>query len=370
MPETSRKRVLLVQLFSNGDCLIATTVARQIRHSHPDCHLTWAVAASCRSMLDGNPDIDECRVVSLTSGDKEKQFLEFLAQVRLEQQEGIYDEVVVPQILGDNYARYDGCISSSIYRNYGKPITVDTHPVLRVSQEEEQRAQAFIQKHQLSGYRRLILFECAPLSGQAVFTLSYLDAFTAAVAGSETAVIFSSGSRIPIERTGVIDGSVLSIRETVALSRHCHLLIGCSSGITWAVTSVTQPLLPMVQVLDARAYYYNPPSLSFARRGLDVSHILERYDSDPRTLVEVVGLIAQHSFAEARARYHQPVVKNFRIFRGIACSLVRQGKVRLLLSFIRLNLSVHGWAPSLLAHLAIGIGVDPLVGLFRRKKLK
>ena len=45
------KNILLVQLFSNGDCLYATTIARQIKQDYPGCKLTWAIASFCKDII-------------------------------------------------------------------------------------------------------------------------------------------------------------------------------------------------------------------------------------------------------------------------------------------------------------------------------
>ena len=63
-----RKRFLIGQLGSFGDCLFATTVARQIKNDYPDCHLTWAVGSIYRSILDGNPYIDDIWEFPLSTG--------------------------------------------------------------------------------------------------------------------------------------------------------------------------------------------------------------------------------------------------------------------------------------------------------------
>ena len=60
----SPQKILLVQLFSNGDCLYATTVARQIKKDFPNCHLTWAIANFCKAIIFNNPYIDEIREVT------------------------------------------------------------------------------------------------------------------------------------------------------------------------------------------------------------------------------------------------------------------------------------------------------------------
>ena len=54
-----RERILLVHLIANGDCLMATTVARQIKTDFPGSHLTWAIGYKCRHVIDNNPYVDE-----------------------------------------------------------------------------------------------------------------------------------------------------------------------------------------------------------------------------------------------------------------------------------------------------------------------
>ena len=53
------KKIILVQLYSNGDCLYATAVARQIKQDFPGSHLTWAIASFCKSIIINNPFVDE-----------------------------------------------------------------------------------------------------------------------------------------------------------------------------------------------------------------------------------------------------------------------------------------------------------------------
>ena len=65
--QPKRMRILLGQLASNGDCLYATTVARQIKHDYPGCHLTWAIGSMYRHILDNNPDVDEIWEIPLSN---------------------------------------------------------------------------------------------------------------------------------------------------------------------------------------------------------------------------------------------------------------------------------------------------------------
>ena len=52
------KRVLIINLVHNGDCLMTTAVARQLKLDDPDCHITWAISYKCRQVIENNPDID------------------------------------------------------------------------------------------------------------------------------------------------------------------------------------------------------------------------------------------------------------------------------------------------------------------------
>ena len=52
---TAAKKILLVQLYSNGDCLYATAVARQIKQDFPGCHLTWVIAGVYKNIIAQNP---------------------------------------------------------------------------------------------------------------------------------------------------------------------------------------------------------------------------------------------------------------------------------------------------------------------------
>ncbi|MEO7049339.1 MAG: hypothetical protein ABI091_28810, partial [Ferruginibacter sp.] len=59
MTNSPQKNILLVQLFSNGDCLYATAIARQIKNDFPGCKLSWAIASFCKNIIAHNPYVDE-----------------------------------------------------------------------------------------------------------------------------------------------------------------------------------------------------------------------------------------------------------------------------------------------------------------------
>jgi hypothetical protein len=349
-------------LFSNGDCLFATTVAKQIKYDYPDCLLTWAIAESCSSIIKNNPDVDQTIEVKMNIGeDKEVAFNCFLDSALKMKNEGLYSEIFVSQVIGDNFANYDSCVRTSIYRCYGKPITVSKKPVLCLTNQEVVHAAEFMQVNKLTQYKHVILFECAPLSGQVNLSFEFIDMFVRRlVARGDTAIILSSAKKIPIDVSGVIDGSILSIRETIALSEYCELLIGCSSGITWATTSVKNRQIPMVQLLNASSYIFNPPSVGFSKVGEDTSMIIELYQYDLEKLAKCINNIFDVGFAQTKIQYHQPAKSNFKIYRGIIHSFIQKRKINLLRKFIKMNVETNGYNVKMLISILLGIVLFPV----------
>ena len=355
-------RILLFHLFSNGDCLYATVVAKQIKHDHPGCHLTWAIAANCKSIIENNPYVDKIIEINMHPGeDKESEFHKHLDFFYSQKLNGFYDEIVTTQIIGDAFSKYDGCVSTSIYRRYGKPITVGYKPVLVLTNEEEQKAQDFVKRNNLNKFKQVILFECAPMSGQINFTLEFIETFTKAItSNSEVAVVLSSANKIPVKIDGVFDGSQLTIRETVALSKYCSLLLGCSSGITWATTTIEDRQIPMVQILDKEAYIFNPPSITFEKTKQWTNDIIELYQLDVDQLISCIREIFNQDFLFAKNRYHQRAPQNFRIYRGIVHSLILRKEFSKLLSFLKLNVREHGFKRKMLFAILKGIVLFPI----------
>ena len=124
----SAKKILLVQLYSNGDCLYATAVARQIKQDFPGCHLTWAISVSCKKFIDGNPDADAVLVVTEVKRDNEKAFKKLRRRFFSEKKKGQWDEVFVTHTMGANQALYDGTVRGMIFRAYPNPVTVPVQP--------------------------------------------------------------------------------------------------------------------------------------------------------------------------------------------------------------------------------------------------
>lgn len=352
-------KILLIQLFSNGDCLYATAVARQIRHDYPGCHLTWAVSASCKNMILQNPDVDEIIEVSSVPKDNVRAFRKFLKNIRERQSQGEWDEVFNTHLMGINEANYDGSIRSAIFRGYGKPISVNVAPVLRLTEHEENNAKQFALSRGLNGIKNVILFEFAPLSGQAAITAadSIRIAELLTVSG-DTAVILSSAKKVDHSNPRIIDGSALTIRETAALTHYCNFLIGCSSGITWISGSTAAKQLPMVQLLNPETNWINPPSRDFKRFGLDDSRIIELINFNVSQVADCVSL-ALVSFDKAKNRFNQLIPLHFRTTRTIVYNLLCYLELKAISKHIRINNELYGQRLSFYKEVIAGFLIFP-----------
>lgn len=89
------RKILLVQLYSNGDCLYTTTVARQIKQDFSGCHLTWLIAKFCKDIITSNPFVDEVLVTNEVSKNDIIAFRKLKRKVFSEKEEGKWDEVFV-----------------------------------------------------------------------------------------------------------------------------------------------------------------------------------------------------------------------------------------------------------------------------------
>jgi ADP-heptose:LPS heptosyltransferase len=271
------ERILLIQLFSNGDCLYVTAIARQLKKNNPASHLTWVVSSKCSSMLRNNPDIDEIQEVEIpNSAQNEIIFNQILSEANEKKISGFYSKIIVPQLLGKNMKYYDGMVSSSLYRSAGFKHIDDPTPKLFLTQKEHLVAKEFAEKNKLHLYKHVILFECAPQSNQLLLTDDLIKEYARCIVNQGSAcVILSSPKPYCFNEPHVFDGNQLSIRETVALTHYCTLLLGCSSGISWASTSSAAGSLDFVQILSRGAYYFNPLSLTLEKWHHPTNRIFE-----------------------------------------------------------------------------------------------
>ena len=63
------ERILIVRLSSIGDTIHGTPVARQIKHTRPNCHLAWVVQPLALPCIQHNPHLDEIVVLDVPRPD-------------------------------------------------------------------------------------------------------------------------------------------------------------------------------------------------------------------------------------------------------------------------------------------------------------
>ncbi len=353
------QKIILVQLYSNGDCLYATTVARQIKLDFPGCHLTWAIAAFCKSIIANNPYVDEVLEVNTVVKNDVAAFRRFKKELYRRQKEGVYDKVFIVHNTDTNHAYYDGSIRSSILKAYPGQITVPVQPVLRLYAAEIENANQFILNKELKSYNDVVLFEYAPQSGQSNITPELaLKVAEGIVAGKNTAVILSSANKINHPNRAIIDGSSLSLRETAALSHSCTFLLGSSSGITWVTTSEAGKLLPMVQLLNANTTWVNPISRDFERFHIPNNKVIELLNFDVTKIVNCINL-ALEDFEAAKTKFSQPIPLHFKTTNSIVYNLLCYFEFGAILKHIDVNRKVYGDQPSFYKELIMGFIVAP-----------
>ncbi|MCX6323171.1 MAG: hypothetical protein NTZ41_03105 [Sphingobacteriales bacterium] len=345
--------ILLVQLYANGDCLYATTLARQIKHDYPGCHLTWAISPSCKSIIDLNPYVDAVRLVPEVPKNDEKAFRKFRKKIFAEKKTGKWNEVFMAMNAGPNLALYDGTIRGMIFRTYPRAISVPLQPVLVLSETEKKNVAEFAAKHQLHTFRRVILWEYAPQSGQVLLHADWVKHLAKKITSTaDTCVILSSANRF--ESSGkIIDASTLSVRENAALTHYCNLLIGCSSGITWLSTSSAAKQLPMIQLLNPDSMFMNAPSVDFLRYGIDASGLIEMTTINTDHLVSCLQAIEGKGFATAKAIYNEQIPVHFKTSRNIAYNLLCYLDFGCIFRHFKIMTGFYGYQPALIGQFVL-----------------
>src|SRR5436190_9489759 len=196
-------KILLGQLNSNGDCLFATVIARQIKEvDYPGCHLTWAVSDKCKQSALLNPYVDAIWEIPtrsvLISRD---EWASFLSAVEQKKKEGVFDTVFLTQIFGEAQMNYDGGIRSSMYNNYPNKITVPHQPILRLSETEVARVNEFAACHDLAGYQHVILVECGPDSFKSALDPASAIRFAYDITDDNESVAIILSSKAKIDST-------------------------------------------------------------------------------------------------------------------------------------------------------------------------
>ena len=366
------KRILLVQLYSNGDCLYATAVARQIKQDYPGCHLTWLIAEGWKDIISGNPYIDEVQVTDKVPKNDVIAFRKLKKTVFEKKKEGKWDEVFVTHNMDDNQALYDGTIRGMIFRAYPNPITVPVQPVLILKDTEKQNVKLFAEKNRLQQFKNIILWEYAPQSGQSLLNFD----FVIRVAGKitqfpDTCIILSSANSFP-NAEKIIDASSLSVKENAELTHLCSLLIGCSSGITWLSTSSSAKQLPMLQLLDPQAFFRNAPSVDFGRYGISMDELVELIHFDEEKIVQVVKAILEEGIAAVKIKFNEQLPVQFNTTRKIVYNLLCYLQFKAIAKHYRITTSIYGRHPLFIKQFILAFLTFPfklIANKWRKRKL-
>jgi tetratricopeptide (TPR) repeat protein len=347
-------RILLGQLISNGDCLYATAVARQIKHDFPGCHLTWAVSSLCRRIIEENPFVDEIWEIPLANWAYELlpgNWSSFVDEALERYERGVYDFIFFTQIYPGNPHHFEGTVRPGIFLGYPGKITVPLQPSLVLRTEEVERVNDFAQRHRLHDFDQVILFECSSKSGQTHITPEFALQAAEKIASKSSgkhAVILSSHHAVARLGEGIIDGSVLTLREMAELTKYCTLLIGCSSGISTVSTSTWAKSLPMIQMLTNRCAMFASLAHDYLYFGLPTSHVIEMFDADVERLVSCFDSFLQKGWAETRGMYHEEPQVTF----GYYLDFVRDFVVKAYDYYgfcvsLRHTVDRYGWRPEL-----------------------
>ncbi len=320
------KKFLIVQLANFGDCLYATTIAKQIKHDHPHSHLTWAISDRYSSILSLNPHVDAVWKIPTSYGDIFTTAWERVVKEAKERQEaGEFDEIIFSQTT-PRWTHYTGTLRNTILSTYGHPITVSKEPVVRLSQEEVDHVNDFAKKYKLEHFKNVVLFECSPTSGQAdrMNTQSALHiAKTISEKDNTVCFILSTPQAIETGSNQIVDASELSFKENAELTKYCTLLIGCSSGITWISTSDWAKKLPMIQLLNRNFQLFYGVSYDHRLSHLPHEHIIEMLSFSPSDVMNCIIAILDGNFIEAKKAHHE----NYRVdrfnFRSTALLLLK-----------------------------------------------
>ena len=345
------QKILLGQLGANGDCLYATILARQIRHDHPDAHLTWAISSHCAGLLRNNPHVDavwEVPIPDWNTHDLAWRVFEREATRRLLRHE--FDHAYLSQIWPNNFQNYDGTIRPSILRSYGAPITVPVENVIELDAQELANVERFARDAGLEQFRHRILFECSAKSGQSFVTPDLAQAIAGRLYAllPSACVLFSTHLPMRLEHPNSRYAGAVTLRESAALTRYCTLFVGAGSGGTVAATSTAAKSLPMLQLLSASTSVYASFAHDFEYFGLPYEHIVEMTDENPDTIARAIAAACTEGIAAAQSRFGQRIPVRFEHYFGlIKGHLLREDRFIDAAQSLLTTVARYGWTPEL-----------------------
>jgi ADP-heptose:LPS heptosyltransferase len=329
-----QKRILIVQLAALGDCLYVTALARQIKHDYPGCHLTWAISNRCSQVIQNNPYIDDIWEVFIEKmSDAAGDAWEETKKKAIEKKEnGFYDHVFFTQICPDNFYNYDGTIRSTIFRSYPNPITVPVAPVIVLKNYEIENVDFFVKRFDLEKFKHVILFESSPGSNQSQVNNEFAYKISKKIVEKfeDSVIIITSHQKINSSHERIIDASSLTFRENAELSKYCNLLLGCSSGITWLLTSTWAKKIPTIQILKKRAVLYEFASVSYDLKfwGQQTDHIIEITKFEEGYIFDCVSMALTEGIERTREKYNENLKPSFKSIFLMCLILVYRKKFK------------------------------------------
>jgi len=302
-----------------GDCLLTTTIARQIKEvDYPGCHLTWLIGERFREVLDNNPHVDE--VVTVPTGNDRFSFVSARQGVRACVAAMIasgksFDKVFVVDLDEKNMSWLWGTCRSIYFRIYhelyGHRVTVSPEPVIVLTDSEVQKVRAFCHKNKLDESSAFpILIEYSPNSGQSPMSKERALALAEGLIAKYPHVrcVLSSKEPVRAKSDRIIDGSELSYRENAELLNHCRLLVGANSGITWLNASTWANKIPMVQDVvadftDIQTGLSFSVEMDYKNVGASTEHLIELRSATFEVLLQCVCDVVESSFAAAKSKH-------------------------------------------------------------------
>lgn len=360
-------RILLGQLGAKGDSLYATILARQLRHDHPEAHITWAIFDQNADLLENNRHIDDVWKVPLVDRGQTAemwQIFEREAMQRVIRKE--FDRIVFSQISPNNFQNYDGTIRPSMLRAYGGPITVPIENVIDLTDGEIARVEEFARAERLGDYEHRILFECTAQSGQSFVNIDLAQEIAAKLYERlpSATVIFTTHLPMKLKDERSRYAGTLSLRETAHLTKHCTLFVGSGSGGTVAASSTSSKALPMIQLLKKSTSVYASFAHDFEYFGIKDRVILEMTDENPARIADCFASVCRDGIDTAFPQFDSRIPVRFdHYFKSIEQQLLHRHRyvdgARSLMTTARR----YGWTEALidfgLKRIAPNLRLDP-----------
>jgi hypothetical protein len=331
--DSLNKRFLLGILVSNGDCILATVLAKQIKANYPNCHLTWAISNICSAVIQNNPFVDSIWVVKLSSkkAGLSEEWKDFKKSAHEKMKAGEFDEIFLVQIYPDNVHHYDGTTRGTIYNAFPMPVTENARPILKLTDMEIHCVENFIHDNNINKYKDVILFECSSFSGQSFVNLEWATKISLLLVKEypELAIILSTHEEIEVNHPRIIPGNRLTLRENSELTKYCSLFVGCSSGITWMAVSDAARKIPMIQFIK-RGFGFSFASVCWDHEywGLPTDHIVESSRSNICVAFEIIKSMLDKGIVETKIQFHEILKPHVFSMIKYTLKFFRKGQIR------------------------------------------